>query len=105
MTDDDLGLKPVEPLSPSERAELDFVRLEVSHLLRRLSETESLLKQTEANLADTEIDRDTIRHERNLMSQDLRWTLEKLASSPAGPLLRRSAGFQRMIDTWGEPPT
>lgn len=97
MTQDDLGLFPVEPLSPSERAELDFLRYEAGHLQRRLREVEEALQIAE-------VERDTIRHERNLMSQDFRWTLEKLDSSPAGPLLRKSAGFQRMVDTWGEPP-
>ena len=94
---DDLGLRPAEPLSPSERAELDFLRYEAGHLQRRLREVEEALHTAE-------IERDTIRHERNLMSQDFRWTLDKLASSPAGPVLRRSGGFQRMVDTWGTPP-
>lgn len=98
MTDHDLGLRPAEPLSPSERAELDFLRYEAGHLQRRLREVESALLAAE-------IERDTIRHERNLMSQDFRWTLDKLATSPAGPLLRRSEGFQRMVDTWGAPPS
>lgn len=81
---DELGLRPVEPLSSSERAELDFLRYEAGHLQRRLSEIEVAHKQ---------------------MSQDFRWTLDKLANSPAGPILRRRPGFQRMIDTWGAPPT
>ena len=98
MTDDRLGLQPAAPLSPSERAELDFLRYEASYLQRRVHELEEEVR-------GVEIERDTIRHERNLMSQDFRWTLDKLASSPAGPVLRRSDGFQRMIDTWGEPPT
>ena len=38
MTDHDLGLRPAEPLSPSERAELDFLRYEAGHLQRRLRE-------------------------------------------------------------------
>ena len=87
----DLGLAPVELLSASERAELDFLRYEAGHLQRRLGEVESEMRDAE------------LRH--NRMSQDFRWTLEKLASSPAGPFLNRRAGFKRMIDTWGAPPT
>ena len=104
-TPDDLGLQPVEPISPSDAAELDFLRYEAAYLQRRLLEIKEQLHQTELQLGETEIERDTIRHERNLMSQDFRWTLNKLAGSPAGPLLQRSEGFRRMTETWGEPPT
>ena len=58
----DLGLVPVEPLSTSERAELDFLRYEAGHLQRRLGEIESELHDAE------------LKHTR--MSQDFRWTLE-----------------------------
>ncbi len=98
MTNDQLGLHPAAPLGPSERAELDFLRYEASYLQRRVRELED-------EVHAVEVERDTIRHERNLMSQDFRWTLDKLASSPAGPMLKRTDGFQRMVDTWGEPPT
>ena len=102
---DDLGLSPVEPISTSDRAELDFLRYESAYLQQRVEEIKAELRDTEERLRQTEIERDTIRHERNLMSQDFRWTLQKLASSPAGPLLARSDGFRRLQDTWGDPPT
>ena len=91
---DDLGLTPAEPLSPSERVELEFLRHEAGHLQRRL-------REVEAALQDAETERDTIRHERNLMSQDFQWTLQRLNSSPAGAALRRTEGFRRLLDTWG----
>lgn len=93
---DDLGLRPATPLSTSERVELDFLRYEAGHLQRRLAEVEAALQAAE-------IERDTIRHEKNLMAQDFQWTLDRLASSPLGPALRRTAGFQRLLDEWGEP--
>lgn len=96
-TGEELGLIPAAPLSPSERAELDFLRYEAGHLQRRMREVEVALRNAER-------ERDTIRHERNLMSQDFRWTLERLNSSPLGVPLRRTPGFRRMLDTWGEPP-
>ncbi len=93
---DDLGLRPATPLSQSERVELDFLRHEAGHLQRRLREVERALQTAE-------IERDTIRHEKNLMAQDFRWTLERLATSPLGPALRRTAGFRRLVEQWGEP--
>lgn len=104
-TPDDLGLRPVEPVSASERAELDFLRYEAAYLQQRLLEVKEELRATEHKLHEVEIERDTIRHERNVMSQDFRWTLERLANSPAGPLLRRTDGFRRLTETWGDPPT
>lgn len=92
----DLGLIPVTPISTDEKAELDFLRQEAAHLQRRLAEVESALD-------DASIERDTIRHERNLMAQDFAWTLHRLAASPVGPVLRRTEGFQRMLDSWGDP--
>lgn len=93
----ELGLVASQPLSPSERAELDFLRYEAGHLQRRMREVEVALRAAEQ-------ERDTIRHERNLMSQDFRWTLERLDASPLGVALRRTPGFRRLIATWGEPP-
>ena len=92
---DDLGLVPVKPITQDEKAELDFLRYEAAHLRRRLGEVEQSL-----DLAVEE--RDTIRHERNLMAQDFSWTLRKLRDSPLGPVLSRSKGFSRMLDTWGD---
>ena len=92
-----LGLEPAAPLSPSERAELDFLRYESGHLQRRLGEVETLLRQAE-------IDRDTIRHEKNLMTQDFQWTLDRLNAFPLGPMLRRTEGFRRLRDRWITPP-
>lgn len=95
---DDLGLTPVTPITDDEKAELDFLRYEAAHMQRRLSECE-----TELDAA--QVERDTIRHERNLMAQDFSWTLQRLAKSPIGPALRRTGGFQRLLDTWGETPS
>ncbi len=92
---DDLGLTPVTPITDDEKAELDFLRFEAAHLQRRLTELEGALDAAE-------IERDTVRHERNLMAQDFAWTLERLNSSPIGAALRRTAGFQRLLDTWGD---
>jgi len=91
-----LGLIPVTPITDDEKAELDFLRHEAGHLQRRLSEVE-------AALDIAEVERDTIRHERNLIAQDFAWTLDRLNRSPLGPALRRTEGFQRMIQTWGDP--
>ena len=91
-----LGLTPVTPITDDEKAELDFLRHEAAYMQRRLSEAES-------ELAAVSIERDTIRHERNLMAQDFQWTLGRLNDSPLGVGLRRTAGFQRLLDTWGEP--
>ncbi len=33
---------------------------------------------------------------------DLRWVLERIARSPAGPALRRRKGFSRLYRTWLE---
>ena len=93
---DDLGLTPVTPITDDEKAELDFLRFEASHLQRRLAEVEEALDVTE-------IERDTIRHERNLMAQDFAWTLNRLNASPVGPALRRTGGFQRLLESWGDP--
>lgn len=91
----DLGLEMVQPITDDEKAELDFLRYESAHLQRRLREIENELDKAT-------VERDTIRHERNLMAQDFVWTLDKMSSSPAGPLLKRLSGFQRMVDTWGD---
>ena len=91
----DLGLIPVTPITDDEKAELDFLRQEAAHLQRRLAEVESQLDAAT-------IERDTVVHERNLMAADFVWTLNKLANSPAGPALRRTEGFRRMLDTWGD---
>ncbi len=93
-----LGLTPVSPITEDEKAELDFLRHEAAHLQRRLAELE-------AALDEATIERDTIRHERNLMAQDFAWTLDRLAQSPLGPALRRMDGFQRMTQTWGDSAT
>lgn len=90
----DIGLELVSPITADEKAELDFLRYETAHLQRRL-----LAAERELDAAT--IERDTIRHERNLMAQDFQWTLQRLASSPAGPLLKRLPGFARMLETWG----
>ncbi len=90
----ELGLELVTPITDDEKAELDFLRYETAHLQRRL-------RSIEVELDAAVIERDTIRHERNLMAQDFQWTLERLASSPAGPALKRLPGFARMLETWG----
>lgn len=92
---DDLGLIPVTPITEDEKAELDFLRFEAAHMQRRLDEVETALEAAE-------VERDTIRHERNLMAQDFAWTLDRLNSSPIGAALRRTAGFQRLLETWGD---
>ncbi len=91
----DLGLIPATPITDDEKAELDFLRHEAGYLQQRLDVVEDAL-------AKASVERDTITHERNLMAQDFVWTLKRLANSPAGPLLRRNAGFVRMLDTWGD---
>lgn len=91
----DLGLIPAKPITEDEKAELDFLRYEAGYLQKRLDVVEDALETTT-------IERDTITHERNLMAQDFVWTLKRLANSPAGPLLQRTAGFRRMLDTWGD---
>lgn len=91
-----LGLSPVSPITNDEKAELDFLRHEAAYMQRRLTEAE-------AELAAAATERDTIRHERNLMAQDFQWTLARLNDSPLGVGLRRTAGFQRLLDTWGDP--
>lgn len=91
----DLGLEMVSPITDDEKAELDFLRYESAHLQRRL-------REIEGELDEATLERDTIRHERNLMAQDFSWTLNKMSSSPAGPLLKRLPGFQRMVETWGD---
>ena len=90
----ELGLELVSPITEDEKAELDFLRYESAHLQRRL-------RSIEVELDAAVIERDTIRHERNLMAQDFEWTLHKLAKSPAGPILKRLPGFARMLETWG----
>jgi len=90
-----LGLTPVTPITQDEKAELDFLRYEAAHMQSRLAEVEAALDE-----ATTE--RDTIRHERNLMAQDFAWTLDRLDNSPLGPALRRTDGFQRLLETWGD---
>lgn len=95
-TPDDLGLRMVTPITDDEKAELDFLRYEAAHL-------QAQLRALESELDSATIERDTIRHERNLMSQDFRWTLDKLGSSPLGPVVRRMPGFKRMKETWGNP--
>lgn len=90
----DIGLQPVTPITADEKAELDFLRYESAYLQQRLDEVENELERAV-------VERDTIRHERNLMAQDFSWTLNRLSRSPAGPILSRTEGFQRMRETWG----
>lgn len=93
-TEPQIGLTPAVPITNDEKAELDFLRYEAAYLQKRLDVVEDELEQAV-------IERDTIRHERNLMAQDFSWTLNRLARSPAGPILSRTEGFQRMLETWG----
>ncbi len=90
----DIGLTPAVPITADEKAELNFLRYEAAYMQQRLDAVEDELEQTI-------IERDTIRHERNLMAQDFSWTLRRLARSPAGPILSRTEGFTRMLETWG----
>ncbi|NNC79565.1 MAG: hypothetical protein HKN94_05375 [Acidimicrobiales bacterium] len=90
---EDLGLIPAGPISEHEVVELDFLRYESAHLQARVRDLEDQLK-------DAVRERDTIQHERNLMAQDFRWTLNRLASSPAGPALKRMEGFRTLLDKW-----
>jgi hypothetical protein len=90
----ELGLEMVAPITDDEKAELDFLRYEAAHLQRQL-------RTLEMSLDQATIDRDTIRHEKNLMAQDFQWTLDRLANSPLGPFLRRTEGFKRMWSSWG----
>jgi len=90
----ELGLEIVAPITDDEKAELDFLRYEAAHLQRQLRTLEIALDQAT-------IERDTIRHEKNLMAQDFQWTLDRLANSPLGPFLRRTEGFRRLQSSWG----
>ena len=92
------GIELADPITDDELAELDFLRYESSHLQARVRDLESQLIQIQR-------ERDTIQHERNLMAQDFRWTLDRLARSPLAPALRRMKGFQRLNDRWGQDPT
>jgi hypothetical protein len=91
------GIELVEPITDDELAELDFLRYETAHLQARVRDLEDELVQTRR-------ERDTIQHERNLMAQDFRWTLNRLARSPIAPALRRMEGFRRLNDRWGQDP-
>lgn len=88
-----IGLEPGGPISPHEHVELDFLRYENAHLQARLRDLEKQVNQVT-------IERDTIQHERNLAIQDLRWTLNRLSSSPLGPALKRMGGFQKLLSKW-----
>lgn len=92
------GIELADPITDDELAELDFLRYESAHLQARVRDLESQLIQIQR-------ERDTIQHERNLMAQDFRWTLDRLARSPLAPALRRMKGFQRLNDRWGQDPT
>lgn len=92
---DDLGLRLVEPISDDEKAELDFLRYEAAHL-------QTQLRALERELDAATVERDTIRHEKNLMAQDFQWTLNRLAAWPLGPIVRRMDGFNRMQKAWGD---
>ncbi len=94
---DDTGIELADPITDDELAELDFLRYESAHLQARVRDLEERLKNTER-------ERDTIQHERNLMAQDFRWTLNRLARSPLAPALRRLEGFRRLHDKWGQDP-
>ena len=96
-TSDDTGIELAEPITDDELAELDFLRYESAHLQARVRDLEERLKTTER-------ERDTIQHERNLMAQDFRWTLNRLSRSPLAPALRRLEGFRRLNDRWGQAP-
>ena len=93
---DTLGIAAAAPLSMSELAELDFLRYESAHLQARV-------RDLDKQLSITQRERDTIQHERNLMAQDFQWTLNRLATSPLAPLLRRAEGFRRLQAKWGPP--
>ena len=88
-----LGLERGAPISDHEHVELDFLRYENAHLQSRVRELEKQVR-------NVTIDRDTIQHERNLATQDLRWILERLDGSPLGPALRRLDGFKRLQRKW-----
>ena len=92
------GIEAAGPISDDELVELDFLRYENPHLQARVRDLESQLK-----LAHKE--RDTIQHERNLMAQDFRWTLNRLSKSPLAPALRRMDGFRRLHAKWGQDPS
>ena len=91
------GIELTEPITDDELAELDFLRYETAHLQARV-------RDLEEQLAQTQRERDTIQHERNLMAQDFRWTLDRLARSPLAPALRRMKGFRRLHDRWAQDP-
>lgn len=90
-----LGLERGAPISEHEHVELDFLRYENAHLQSRVRELEKQVR-------NVTVERDTIRHERNLAIQDLRWTLDRLARSPIGPAMRRLDGFRRLQKKWAE---
>ena len=94
--DPSTGIELAEAITDDEHAELDFLRYATAHLQSRVIELEK-------QLLETSRDRDTIRHERNLMAQDFQWTLGRLNSSPIAPMLRRMDGFNKLNEKWGRP--
>ncbi len=91
---DPTGITLAEPITDDQLAELDFLRYESAHLQARVRELEKQLR-------DTERERDTIQHERNLMAQDFQWTLKRLSDSPLAPVLKRMPGFRALDAKWG----
>ena len=94
--DPSTGIELAEAITDNEQAELDFLRYATAHLQSRVTELEK-------KMLETSRDRDTIRHERNLMAQDFQWMLQRLSASPIGPMLRRMEGFNRLHAKWGQP--
>lgn len=82
-----MGLRPSTPITDDEKAELDFLRYEAAYLHARLDGIEDELRE--------------VRSERDRMAKDFSWTLNRIAKSPAGPILSRRAGFRRLFETWG----
>jgi hypothetical protein len=94
--DPSTGIELADAITDTEHAELDFLRYATAHLQSRVTELEK-------QLLETSRDRDTIRHERNLMAQDFQWTLNRLNNSPIAPMLRRMDGFNKLNEKWGRP--
>lgn len=86
-TTPNIGLTPRTPITDDEKAELDFLRYEAAFLQQRLDVIEDELAE--------------VKDERKRMAHDFAWTLNRLAQSPAGPLLSKRPGFRRLFETWG----
>ena len=83
-----------------------LLTIEVEYLRGRVAELEDggvLPEQASATLARRDRELARLREQVDTLGQarsDLRWLLERLGGSPAGPLLRRFGGFTTLERRW-----